>query len=231
MEKSQSSSNGFAITALVVGIVAFLLGWTGILGLVLAIVALVFGILALTKKQSKGMGITGIALGSVALLTSLFFITVGLAVLGGVAQVADQVSKDQKSVDETKKDFAKGETAIFDTLEVKVKSTPNWTSNDAYITPKDGNEYLMLSLNIKNTSDKTVSVNPFEFGINENGVVSEYDFVAATQTPLNAVELKPGATLNGDLVYQVKKGATGLKLEYKHYNEKALKEVTYTLAL
>jgi len=228
---SQSNSNGFGVTALVVGIVAFLVGWTGLFGLILAIVAIVFGILALTKKQSKGMGITGIVLGGLALITALIVTTVGLAILGGAAQVADDASKEQQLVDNAKKDFAAGETARFDDLEVKVnKYTPNWTSTDGFSTPKDGYEFTYVSLNVKNKGSDDVSANPFDFKLNDNGVVADHD-IAVTATPFNAVELKPGAAIDGDLVFQVKKGATGLKIEYKHYNNKTFKEVTYSLAL
>lgn len=66
-----SQSNGFAITALVLGIVAFLFGWAGFLNLLTAVLAVVFGIVALVKRQSKGMAITGTALGGVGLLTSI----------------------------------------------------------------------------------------------------------------------------------------------------------------
>ena len=66
-----SQSNGFAITALVLGIVAFLFGWAGFFNLLTAVLAVVFGIVALVKRQSKGMAITGTALGGVGLLTSI----------------------------------------------------------------------------------------------------------------------------------------------------------------
>lgn len=225
------TSNGFGVTALVVGIVSFVLGWTGFFGLILAVIAVVFGILALVKKQNKGMGITGIVLGSLALITALFFTIVGVAIFGGAAQVASNVAKEQQAVDSSKKDFAVGETAAFDKITVKVNTyTPNWISDNAYSTPKENYQYVFVSLNIKNTSNETVSINPYDFAVNDNGVVTN-PTIASTPTPLNAVELKPGSAIDGDLVFEVKKNATGLKLEYKVYNTTALKEVTYSLAL
>ncbi len=96
MEKPNNSSNGLGITALVLGIIAFCLGWTGILGLMLAITALVFGILTLVKKQNRAMGITGIVLGSIALITALIITAIGLAILGGAADEANKI-KDEKN--------------------------------------------------------------------------------------------------------------------------------------
>ncbi len=231
MEEKQTSSNGFGITALVVGIVALLLGWTGIPGVILAVVALVFGILALVKKQNKGMGITGVVLGSLALIAGLFVTTVGIALIGGAAKVAGDISSEQKVIDATKKDFASGEAATFDTLEAKVTTyTPNWVATDGYSTPKEGYEFVFVSLNLKNKGSETLSVNPFDFKINDSGVVTDHE-IATTATPFNAVELKSGAAIDGDLVFQVKKGASGLKLEYKHFNAKVFKDVSYTLGL
>lgn len=231
MQTNTKTSSGLAITALVLGIVAFCLGWTGIFGLILAILALVFGILALVKKQNKAMGIVGVVLASVALITAFFVTVLGVALIGGAAQVANDVHKEQQAVDNAKKDFAKGETATFDKLTVKVtKVTPKWQAKDGFSTPKSGYEYVFVSINVKNSSKETVSVNPYDFKMNNNGVVADHE-IAVTPTSFDAVDLKPGASLDGDLVFQVKKGATGLKLEYTTYNDKALKNVTYTLGV
>lgn len=227
----KSSSNALAITALVLGIVAFCVGWTGPFGLVVAAAAVVFGIIALVKKQSKGMGVTGVVLGGIAFITALIITSLGVALIGGAAQYANNVSNEQKAVDSTKKVFAKGEVAQFDKLQVKVTAvTVGWQPNDGFSKPDDGKQYALVSLDIKNTSNETVSVNPFDFKIDENGTASDHDFTT-TSTPLNSVELKPGASVSGDLVFQVGQGATGLKLQYSTYNSEALKQVTYTVAL
>lgn len=228
---ASTGSNGLAITALVVGIVAFCLGWTGPFGLVLALVAIVFGILALVKKQSKGMGIAGLVLGGIALITALIVTSLGAALLGGAAQVANDVSNEQKALDSVKKDFAKGDTAKFDKLDVKVTTvTQNWQPTDGFSKPDDGKEFVLVSLDIKNTSSETVSVNPLDFKIDDAGVAEIYE-LTTTSTPLNAVELKPGSSVTGDIVFQAKKDATGLKLQYKTFSTSAFKEVTYTIAL
>ena len=69
--------NGLALAALLVGIGAFLTGFVPVFGALVGITALVLGILAWTKQQSKGRAISGIALGGIALLTSIAM-TIGI---------------------------------------------------------------------------------------------------------------------------------------------------------
>lgn len=71
-----SEKKGFAITSMVLGIVALLLAVLWFISPILAITGLVFGIIALTKKQAgKGMAIAGVILSSVAILVSMIVFT------------------------------------------------------------------------------------------------------------------------------------------------------------
>ena len=232
MDTNQKTGNGLAITALVLGIVSFCLGWTGILGLILAVLAVVFGIVALVQKQNKGMGITGLVLGGIALITSLFITLAGLALLGGAAKVAEEVNQQKQAVQDLKKDFSKGETAVFDKLNVQaVKVTPNYMPADGLSKPAEGKQFVFVSLKITNTSHETVSVNPLDFKLDDNGALTDTYYTTSDPAPLNATELKPGATVQGDLVFQATATGKNFKLQYKTYNTKALEEVTYSLAL
>ncbi|WP_208544590.1 DUF4190 domain-containing protein [Rathayibacter sp. VKM Ac-2759] len=67
-----------ALFALILGILAFLTGLVPGLGLILAIAAVGLGIFALVKRQPKGWAITGLALGSIALLTGIVATSVSL---------------------------------------------------------------------------------------------------------------------------------------------------------
>jgi len=81
---------GLAIAALVVGIVAFLSGLAPVFGLIVGAAAVVLGILALRRGQSKGFAVTGLALGAVGALTSLFVTITFAAALSTVGTSADR---------------------------------------------------------------------------------------------------------------------------------------------
>ena len=67
-----------ALAGLIVGASAFLVGFVPVLGLVVGVAAIILGSLALAKRQTKWMSISGIALGAIGALTSLLM-TVALA--------------------------------------------------------------------------------------------------------------------------------------------------------
>jgi hypothetical protein len=62
---------GLVITALVVGIVAFLAGWVPVLGVLFGIAGIIVGIMALRRPSGKGFAIAGIVLSSLGLISSL----------------------------------------------------------------------------------------------------------------------------------------------------------------
>ncbi|WP_336658851.1 DUF4190 domain-containing protein [Leucobacter sp. USHLN153] len=88
---------GLAIAALVLGILSLIFVWVPIAGFIGGVVALILGILALRKGQHKGMSLTGIITGALAaiigLVVSILFF-VGLSMLGGTLDDAQQAVKD-----------------------------------------------------------------------------------------------------------------------------------------
>lgn len=83
-------SNGLAIASLVIGIISFLFGWAGVFILLPAIAAVVLGIIALKKKQSKGLALTGTILGALGLLTAIIATALAASLLGQAAKDAAQ---------------------------------------------------------------------------------------------------------------------------------------------
>ncbi|MFZ6993811.1 Ltp family lipoprotein [Curtobacterium sp. RRHDQ66] len=76
---------GLALAALLVGIAAFLFGLIPVFGAIVGIVAIVLAVLALRGKQPKGLAVTGLVLGAVAVLSSI-------GVTLGIGAAVDQAS-------------------------------------------------------------------------------------------------------------------------------------------
>ncbi|MBI1969008.1 hypothetical protein HYS49_03795 [Candidatus Woesearchaeota archaeon] len=88
-EKETGKKTGFAVAALVLGILSLLFGWIPFLGWTFIILALVFGVLGI---KSKGMAIAGIVLASIGLI---------LAVPVGVVAIKSLVNATQPVTEET----------------------------------------------------------------------------------------------------------------------------------
>ena len=64
--------SSLAIVSLIIGVFAFCTGWFPFVGLIMGIAAVVFGIMAIRKKQGgNGMSIAGIITGGLAIMTGL----------------------------------------------------------------------------------------------------------------------------------------------------------------
>ncbi|WP_448317571.1 DUF4190 domain-containing protein [Streptomyces sp. CO7] len=79
--------NGLAVPALVLGILAVVFFWTVVGGILLGVLALVFGILGMRRARRDGaphrkLSVTGAVLGALALAGSLLLVVVGASLLG-----------------------------------------------------------------------------------------------------------------------------------------------------
>lgn len=235
------ATNGLAIAAMVVGIVAFISGWIPFWGLLAGAAAVVLGVLALKKPTGKGMSITGIVTGGLAALTSLIFtvlfiitLAAGSAIVNEAHNQAQQESAKTQDLIDAKKDFSQGETAVFGTLEVKINSVErNYAPESSFYQPEDGNEYIVLNVTVKNVGDENEYVSPYSFTVNDNGIAVDGALVPV-DSELESGDLSPGASTTGNIVYEVTKDASNLKLQHEvtvftpQYESKTL---VYTLAI
>ena len=237
----QASTNGLSVAALVVGIVAFVSGWVPLWGVLVGVAALVLGILALKKTNGKGMAIAGIVTGGLGALTGILvtiFFVISLTFIQAGAndyrnQSIERDSQNQKQID-AKKDFSKGQTGIFGTLEVTVNSvTRDYVPESSAYKADDGKEYIVVNVTVKNTGEDSEYVGPYTFSLDSDGLSSSDTFVSV-EPELDADSLEYGDTVTGNVVYEVKKGASNLKLKYEtsiYTEEYDTKKLVYTLVI
>lgn len=235
-------TNGLAIAAMIVGIVAVTSGWIPFWGILVGAAAVVLGVLGLKKVSGKGLAITGIITGSLAVLTSLAVTVVFVIALGygfdAAKQSSEQSNRDLEQNQQmlnAKKDFSKGETATFGDLEVKVNTvTAGYVPASSYYQAEDGKEYVVLNVTVKNIGSKSEYVSPYTFALDENGTVVDNSYVSV-DPELSASNLKRGDSVTGNVVFEVTKGATNLKLQYEttYYGAPSYEseELVYTLAI
>jgi hypothetical protein len=79
--------SGFGVTALVLGIIGLVFSWVPVFGLLLGILAVVFGVLGYIRARG-GMAIAGAVLGSIT-------VVIGIIVIAALGSAASTVSKDR----------------------------------------------------------------------------------------------------------------------------------------
>lgn len=216
--------NILTIAAMVVGIIAIILGWVIGLGFVLGVFALILGIIGLKHKYGgKSMAITGITTGAIAIIWNiiisvLFILTLfasGNAILT-IDNTTTVNSTTLATLTAAKKDFAKGEVGIFGQFNVSVNSvTRNFVSANNNYKLASGRELVVLNISVKNTGTTTASLASYELTITKPG-----DFrLSLSAIPFSdnyyGASIEPDSIESGNLVADIPYGATGLQLQYE----------------
>lgn len=109
--------NGFGIAALILGLLALVLSWTVIGGIVLGALALIFGLLGRGRAKrgeatNGGMSIAGIVLGVAGLLIAIGLIAFGVSLINSPAgrdyqQCLQQSGGDPARIDQCASEFGR----------------------------------------------------------------------------------------------------------------------------
>lgn len=158
----------------------------------------------------------------------VIYVLVGLCILGSIggndnsssnktATNADNEVKDIYSVGEevTMNDH----TLILNSVEV--------SQGDEYDRPKDGMEYVIVNVTIKNSGNDTINYNVFDFKMeNSQGNITQECFSTVdTDTALNSGELSSGGSVTGTIVFEQPIDDENLVLIYQSniFSDKTIK--------
>lgn len=112
--------------------------------------------------------------------------------------------------------YGVNETAQYNDVELSVTKVEK-SSGSTYDKPKDGMEYIIVTVQYKNNStDENISYNPYDFKIkNSQGQITDITFTTInTDTALSSGELAPGGTISGTLAFEEPINDPELILQY-----------------
>ena len=130
----------------------------------------------------------------------------------GSSQIQNKESKKEE-----KTEFKVGDIIAFDGKELTVEKVErNWKSEKTYIKPKDGKEYVKVSVKIENKSETEMNYNVFEFKVEDfNGAAERFDFQTySLPDSLGYGNLVKGGKKSGSMIFEVPAGSS-LKLHYQ----------------
>lgn len=129
---------------------------------------------------------------------------------------SSQTQNSEKKKEE-KTEFNVGDIIAFDGKELTVEKVErNWNSGNAYLKPKDGKEYVKVSVKIENKSETEMNYNVFEFKAEDSNGAAENADMQTYSLPdsLGSGDLVKGGKKSGSMIFEVPAGSS-LKLHYQ----------------
>jgi len=149
----------------------------------------------------------------------VWFWLIVLIILGGAGISA---TKDNPSTaDEPKKTEAKEFYALGEEVKLKdnvlIVTGISKNSGIEWDKPKDGQEFIVVNVTLKNGGDDEISYNPYDFSIqNSQGQITNTTFTTIDKTTaLHTGKLAPKGEISGTIVFQEPINDSSLILKYK----------------
>lgn len=108
--------------------------------------------------------------------------------------------------------FNVGDIVETDDLRISYLSAEEYTSDNEFMQPKEGNTYYRIEFEFENIGDSDQYVSCFDFNCYADGYAAEQTFLE--DDDLSAT-LSPGKKVKGAMYYEVPKDASEVTLEYE----------------
>lgn len=148
---------------------------------------------------------------NIKLITLLITIILLIATLTGCTS-----TETSTGAQDTKKEiYEYGEEATLDGAKIKVVKVEK-SSGTKYEKPDTGKEFVIVTVQISNTSDKNISYNVFDYKIqNSQGQITSQTIYTGAKNTLSSGELAPGGSVTGTIPFETTKGDSNLTLIYE----------------
>lgn len=140
-------------------------------------------------------------------------------------ETSTSVKEEEKSPP-VKEEFTVGEKVQLGDNVLTVTKVEK-SAGSEFDQPKDGHEYVVVTVEIENAGDENISYNPFDFKMaNSQGQIVDQAFTTIdTSTALQSGELAPGGKVSGTIAFEQPAGDSGLQLQYtpSFWSDKTIK--------
>lgn len=129
---------------------------------------------------------------------------------------SDNPNQSSESQQAEKTEFKVGETIAFDGKEVTVKSLQrSWVSDNQFIKPNDGKEFIKATVTIVNKSSGELSFNKFDWKVEDaNGAIEGPSFGASASDDLSSGDLAVNGKKEGSVIFEAQTGSA-IKIHYQ----------------
>lgn len=142
------------------------------------------------------------------------------------AEETSTSAENEEEAPPVKEEFSVGEMVqLGDNVLTVTKAEKS--AGSEYDQPKEGHEYVVVTVVIENAGDENISYNPFDFKMsNSQGQILDQAFTTIdTNTALQSGELAPGGKVTGTIAFEQPVGDPGLQLQYtpSFWSDKTIK--------
>lgn len=218
MEQATPEASGPEKQSMVLGLIAFILSIAGfimavaalqtiLIGLAVGIAGLIVGIIATTQRKGTGFAVTAIVIGSLSIVA---------APVACVGHTADTIEEEIRAPSENGgREYGPGEVATVENHAVTVSNVVYpYTSGNEYEKPNPGNQYVKVTITIKNTSQENINFNPFDYKLEDSRKVQTQQALAGYSSGdhLTSGTLAPGGEVVGSIIFEIPATATPVAL-------------------
>ncbi|WP_373894412.1 DUF4352 domain-containing protein [Virgibacillus sp. CBA3643] len=128
----------------------------------------------------------------------------------------EEETTEEPAEEEVQTEFDLGEKAELDGQVVTVTDVETSQGSD-FDQPSEGNEYVIVTVEIENNGDETISYNPFNFKMkNSNGQIEDTGMITVdSDTSLSSGELAEGGNVSGTISFEQPEGDEELQLLFE----------------
>lgn len=127
-------------------------------------------------------------------------------------QSEDSGEKAAEAEEEQKNEFVVGDVVEASDLKISFLDAKEYTSDNEFMQPKDGNVYYKMDFEFENISDSDQYVSSFNFKCYADGYDMEQSYMDGMD--LDAT-LSPGKKTKGSVFFEVAKDSEEITLEYE----------------
>lgn len=218
--KVESEKKGLKIIGFVFGLIAFLtcgIPIFNIVSIILAIIGLVFSIIALKKSEKKGLAIAGLILNILAILIGI----VSLLIVGGIYLLLTSGGYSGNA-NLTYANYSLGEKISSGNVSVTVLSadkSKQIKNNQNQIIPIETTGYfLSVKINLENRNFGSIIVPGNAFTVVDSqgrifSALSDAEKYYPNSITSSGAQVQPGVLFNGIKIFEVPENSIGLKLK------------------
>lgn len=188
-------------------------------------IIITFNLIFVNLRKNKNRTISFL-ISTCVLIAILIVSLIGFSNIESKKNVAKAIPQNTAVATTAKSVFHVGDNVDSNGTIITVTKFTKSSGGDFFNELKEGMEYVIITINIKNSTDRTVSYNPFfDFKMqNSKGQITGPAFTFADQkTALSSVELVPNGEVSGTVTFEEPKNDPGLILLYQPFLSEAIK--------